>query len=92
MRAFMILICAVISSWAAYNYVLSTESLGVSFEGLGVNFSHPNAVALGAAVLFGLLAIALAIEGFTLALKNRQPQFVVMPQWQNPSQSPPPAT
>jgi len=95
MRALLILLCSVIAAFAAVVYVRSTESVGADIAGYGVNYTRPNALALGAAILFGLFAIALAIEGFTQALKNRpqptpQPQIVIVPPWQAPPQTPPP--
>lgn len=95
MRAFMILICASIAAWCAVDYARSTESVGFDIAGWGVIYSYPNSVALGGAILFGILAIALAIEGFAIAKKAAAPpsapsqqQFIVIPPWQAPPQAP----
>ena len=92
MRAFLVLLCAVVSAGAADLYVRSTESVGFGAGLYGGSYSQPNGLALNIATLFGLFAIALAIEGSMLALRNRlqasapQPQTALMSQAENNNQ------
>lgn len=97
MRNFLILFCAAIAALCAVIYARSAESLGFSIGGYGMHYSHPNALALGGAVLFGIFAVALVIEGFTIAKKNTppptappQPQIIIVPPWQTPPPAQPP--